>query len=94
MKIDTPLIMKIAKLSSLEVQPNEVQPMIDKLQKIVDYVEVLSTLPEQPASADQQNSPNHEQNDVPHQSLSSDDALSGTTEKVGTAFKVPRILEN
>ena len=86
--------MKIAKLASLEVRPDEIGPIADKLQKIVDYVEVLSTLPAAHQESGIMGSNNHEQNDVPHQSLSSDDALSGTNHKVGTAFKVPRILEN
>ncbi len=90
-QVDQTLVAKIADLSSLELTPAEGLEYEKKLQDIINYIGVLESVVEDAAAVNQEVF--FEQEDIVQASQVGEMVLAATKHRVGTAFKVPKIIE-
>lgn len=94
MEVDEALVQKLATLSRLDLDPEEVREMGGHLQRILGFLEVLGELDLGDAAPTRhgsgETSPLRE--DVPRPSLSRDEALENAPEPFAGHFRVPRVL--
>ena len=95
MSIDKETIKHVAHLARIELQPNELEKLSGELQAIIGFIDQLSSL-----NIDQVKPASHIlpisnvlRDDLPHLSLSSDQALKNAPSKKGNFFSVPKIIE-
>lgn len=95
MKITLEDIDYVALLGRLKLEPEEKQKYMGQLDDILKYMDMLSEVPtddvEPMAGPVELYTPLRE--DVVKPSLSADDALANAPAKVGTSFKVPKVIE-
>jgi aspartyl-tRNA(Asn)/glutamyl-tRNA(Gln) amidotransferase subunit C len=95
-KIDQPLVRRVAELANLELSDEEVAYYEVQLQKILTYVaDVEAVKGELPEGwrADTERQPTSERPDVVRPPLGPEAVLANAPETQGTAFRVPRIIE-
>lgn len=95
MKVDRPTVEKVARLAHLTLSEEETVYYQSHLSKIVGYMKDLDQCEgdvESDWRADTCRKATVEREDEVKPSLPADDFLSEAPEKIGTAFKVPRII--
>ena len=94
-KIDKELVIKVAKLSRLELTEEEIEEFSSQLSEIVGYVEKMNELDTEgvePLAHCLAVSNVFRQDEV-RESIGVDKALANAPERDGEYFKVPKILE-
>lgn len=96
MKIDQKLVHHVADLANIELSEEEARYFEAQMSKILGYVAVLETMPDNLDAAwrpDTQGDPTPEMPDVAAASLDPEAALAAAPAKIGSAFQVPRIID-
>ena len=96
LKIDQNLVMHVARLANLEFSAEELRYYEAQLTKVLDYVGLLDSMPDEFGSewrSDTLGSATPERHDETASGLTPDEALAGAPQKSGSAFQVPRIIE-
>jgi aspartyl-tRNA(Asn)/glutamyl-tRNA(Gln) amidotransferase subunit C len=94
-KITQKEVEHVAKLGRLELAEQEKTNLTDQLSNILTYVEKLNELDTKGVTPTSHvlDISNVMREDVPHESLSQDKALSNAPEKAAGHYKVPKIIE-
>lgn len=96
MKVDKQLVERVAELANLALKDDEVAHYETQLGRILSYIEQLGELKDALGSdwrSDTKGASTPERRDIAVASLSPEEALSQAPRRVGTAFQVPRIIE-
>lgn len=94
MKIDHKLVEHVAKLAHLNLKPDELEYYGTQLSKILSHIEQLQELKSVPApNAGGVQSSTLERPDLVVAANVLDAALAQAPEHIGSAFQVPRIIE-
>ncbi|MBL7215487.1 MAG: Asp-tRNA(Asn)/Glu-tRNA(Gln) amidotransferase subunit GatC [Phycisphaerae bacterium] len=95
-KIDEAQVRRVALLSRLELSNEEVAQFSTQLSDIVEYIEKLSGLDTDNVQPLAHCLPvyNVLREDVPHPSLTNDQALANAPDREDEYFKVPKILDD
>jgi aspartyl-tRNA(Asn)/glutamyl-tRNA(Gln) amidotransferase subunit C len=96
MKVDKALVKHVAELANLALTDDEVVHYEKQLGRILDHVAQLSELKDALGAdwrGDTKGDPTPERPDIARPSLSPEEAMAEAPRKVGTAFQVPRIIE-
>jgi len=97
-QIDQALVKHVAKLSQLKLSDEEVAYYQENLKKILGYVDELRHLDKAEGPSSKEGAWQvhtealFERSDVRVQTITTDEAIREAKDKVGTAFKVARIL--
>lgn len=93
--VDEAMVRRIAKLARLSLTDAEVSEFSGQLTDILTYVEQLSEVDVTDVEPMAHALPvtNVTRDDTPHESLSTDAALSNAPQREGAFFKVPPVLE-
>jgi aspartyl-tRNA(Asn)/glutamyl-tRNA(Gln) amidotransferase subunit C len=95
MKITPEEVDYVALLGRLRLEPEEKQKYLEQLDDILKYMDMLSEVPtddvEPMAGPVELYTPLREDEVLP--SLSVEDALANAPARVGTSFKVPKVIE-
>ena len=88
-------VQKVAQLARLSFSPDEESHLIEELNRMLDYVEVLNALDTTGVSPTAHVLPieNAFRTDAPGQSLDRDDALANAPLSGHGHFRVPRVIE-
>ena len=93
MKIDSEVVIQIAKLAHLELEQNEVELFTKQLQEILQYIEQLNEVEESATPFSfTEFLPSQTRPDSVLPSLPVDDVLKNAPEHIQRFFKVPRII--
>ncbi len=95
MKITPEMVQHVAGLARLELSPEEKERMREHMSGILDYMDQLQQLDlsSVPATANITGICNVMREDTVASSLPTDEGLANAPDREGTAFRVPRILE-
>lgn len=95
-KIDEWQVRRVAQLSRLELNDDEVRQFSTQLSAIVEYIEKLNELDTENVEPLAHCLPVHNvfREDIPRPSLSNDAALANAPEREDEYFKVPKILDD
>ncbi len=95
MKITPEMVQHVAGLARLDLSPEEKEQMRAHMSGILDYMDQLGELDlsSVPATANITETCNVMRNDAVAPSLPPEQGLSNAPDREGTAFRVPRILE-
>ena len=93
MSVDEKTVKHVAKLSRLNLTVDEVKYYQNHLNKIVEYVERLKSVKDD-VTFPETKIGTFERDDIVKPSLPTDESLSQAPKKIGTAFQVPKILDN
>ena len=95
-KIDEAQVRQVAKLSRLDLSDTEVGRLSGELSSILEYIEKLSELDTDSVEPLAHCLPVHNvfRQDVPKESLSSEQALANAPDRADNYFKVPKILDD
>ncbi len=95
-KIDETQVRRVALLSRLELNDDEVSQFSTQLSAIVEYIEKLNELDTDGVEPLAHCLPVHNvlREDVPRPSLSNDAALANAPDREDEYFKVPKILDD
>ena len=95
-KIDEAQVRRVALLSRLELSDKEVAQFSSQLSDIVEYIEKLNELNTDNVQPLAHCLPVHNvlREDIPHPSLTNDQALANAPQREDEYFKVPKILDD
>jgi aspartyl-tRNA(Asn)/glutamyl-tRNA(Gln) amidotransferase subunit C len=96
LKITPELVQHVARLARLELEPDEAEKMQSQLGDILGYIGLLDELDlsDVPPTYHVIDMANVMREDEMRPSLPVEKGLANAPEKEGTAFKVPRIIED
>ena len=96
MKITPELVQHVAQLARLDLEPDEAAKMQSQLGDILGYIGLLDELDlsDVPPTSHVIDMANVMREDEVKPSLPVEKGLANAPEREGTAFKVPRIIEN
>lgn len=88
-------VQHIALLSRLNLSPDQLEQFTDELDEIITYARKISSLDTDnvPTTTHAVPVSNIMRDDIPHPSLSNEEALENSPDKEGPCFKVPRLVE-
>ena len=94
MKISKDEVMKVAALARLDLEEASIEPFVEQISTILDYVDTLKNVDTEgvPATSHAISLTNAFREDEPHEHLDRDRALENAPEKEDGAFTVPRII--
>lgn len=95
-KVDKKLVERVAELANLALKDGEAEHYEKQLGRILEYIDQLGELKDALGSdwrSDTKGDSTPERADVAISILTPEEALSQAPRKVGTAFQVPRIIE-
>ena len=95
MKIDKPLLQKIAHLAQLEIDVHNEKALIEDLSKIVTWIEKLQELDTTDVAPlyTMASEPNVLREDTPEASLAHERGLANAPSKDSNYFRVPQVKE-
>ena len=94
MKISKDEVLKVAALARLDLEEASIEPFVEQISTILDYVDTLKNVDTEgvPATSHAISLTNAFREDEPHEHLDRDRALENAPEKEDGAFTVPRII--
>jgi aspartyl-tRNA(Asn)/glutamyl-tRNA(Gln) amidotransferase subunit C len=95
LKLTNEEVNHISRLSRLALTESETALYAPQLSKIIDYVELLNSLDTSAIEPTSHVLPinNVMSDDIPHKSLSREDALRNAPDSEGKFYRVPKIIE-
>jgi len=95
MKVNKEDVLKIAHLARLELNPNEIEPMQESINKVLDWMEALNAVNTDHVEPLVHMTPamNQFREDVAKQDLPKEKALALGPDTNGQYFKVPQVIE-
>lgn len=94
MKVEIEEVYYIARLARLELKENEAKRVSEKLSILLEYMSRLETLDNESntLSEDFKNSKNVFRNDITHDRISHNEALSQSPDPENNYFRVPKVI--